>query len=87
MLDPIVAVGVSFKDTVYVTSSPEIVEDSTSNLTESVVVTMVSDINCSDVVGKSISVDSGSIVGAIRVDSIVFDSSIVVCLAVDLVDA
>ena len=66
----------------YVTSSPGIVEDSTSNLIESVVVTMINDINCSDVVGKSVSVDSGSI----RVDSIVFDSSIVVCLAADLAD-
>jgi hypothetical protein len=73
-------VAVSFRDAVYVTSSPEIVEDSSSNLIESVVVTIVNDINCSDVVGRSISVDSGSIVGAtgdlviIKVDSIAFDS-------------
>lgn len=86
-MGPTVAVGVSFKDAAYVTISLEIVEDSTSNLIESVVVTMVNDINCSDVVGKSVSVDSGSIVGAIRVDSIVLDGSIVVCLAADLVDA
>ena len=86
-MGPTVAVGVSFKNAVYVTSSPEIVEESTSNLIESVVVTMVNDINCSDVVGKSILVDSGSIVGAIRVDSVVFDGSIVVCLAADLVDS
>ena len=82
-MGPTVVVAVSFKDAVYITSSPGIVEDSTSNLIESVVVTMVNESNCSDVVGKSISVDSGSIVGTTRVDSIVFDNSIVVCIAAD----
>ena len=62
MLDPTVIVEVSFRDPVDVTNSPEIVGDSPSCLVESVVIMMVSDINCSVVIGKSVSVDCGSIV-------------------------
>lgn len=63
-------VEVSFRDPVDVTNSPEIVGDSPSSLVELIVVMMVSDINCSVVIGKSVSVDCGSIVatGDLKVD-------------------
>ena len=81
---------VSFMDPIDDTKSSEIVGDFPSSLVESVVVMMVdiTGVNCSVVIGSSVSVDVGSNEMfrdpvTIKVGSIAFDGSIVVCFTAD----